>query len=131
MAGITELETLLHSMSPALMDGDYVFCTVDGALADYVQCAPLATFQEREGLTLVLKRENAEAAGLAFDGVFSLISLMVHSSLEAVGLTAAVATKLKDHGISANVIATYYHDHIFVQKEKAGQALAALHSFSS
>ncbi|GHA64765.1 ACT domain-containing protein [Photobacterium aphoticum] len=131
MSGITELDTLLKSMSPLLVDGEYVFCTVQGALADYVHCAPIATFQEQEGLTLVLLREQAESAGLAFDGVFCLISLMVHSSLEAVGLTAAVATKLKDHGISANVIAAYYHDHIFVQKEKAAQALAALQEFSS
>ncbi|WP_238326176.1 ACT domain-containing protein [Marinomonas sp. S3726] len=57
--------------------------------------------------------------------------MTVHSSLDAVGLTAAVATKLAEHDISANVIAAYYHDHIFVQKEKADAALQALKSFQA
>ena len=51
---------------------------------------------------------------------------MVHSSLAAVGLTAAVAAALADHGISANVVAAFYHDHIFVPAERAEEALAAL-----
>ena len=57
---------------------------------------------------------------------YSAKSLMIHSSLDAVGLTAAVASRLADHGISANVVAGYYHDHIFVPVEAAEQALGAL-----
>ncbi|MFA0026412.1 ACT domain-containing protein, partial [Vibrio sp. 10N.261.49.A5] len=82
-----------------------VFCTVDGALADYVQLNPISTFREKEGLTLVLEEDVATKAQLNFDAVFSLITLSVHSSLEAVGLTAAFATKLGSYGISANVVA--------------------------
>lgn len=87
-------------------------------LADYVELNPISTFREKEGLTLVLTEDAATQAQLNFEGVFSLITLSVHSSLEAVGLTAAFATKLGSYGISANVIAGYYHDHIFVQKTK-------------
>ncbi|MEZ8122468.1 ACT domain-containing protein [Vibrio splendidus] len=130
MTAITDLDILLKSMSPELIEGDYVFCTVDGGLADYVQLNPISTFREKEGLTLVLKEEVATKAQLDFDGVFSLITLSVHSSLEAVGLTAAFATKLGSYGISANVIAGFYHDHIFVQKDKTEAAMSALREFS-
>ncbi|MEZ9572127.1 MULTISPECIES: ACT domain-containing protein [unclassified Vibrio] len=130
MTAITDLDLLLKSMSPELIDGNYVFCTVDGALADYVQLNPISTFREKEGLTLVLEEDVATKAQLDFDAVFSLITLSVHSSLEAVGLTAAFATKLGSYGISANVVAGYYHDHIFVQKDKAEAAMSALKEFS-
>ena len=130
MTAITDLDILLKSMSPELIEGDYVFCTVEGGLANYVHLNPIATFREKEGLTLVLTEEVATQTQLSFDGVFSMITLSVHSSLEAVGLTAAFATKLGSYGISANVIAGYYHDHIFVQKHKADQAMSALREFS-
>ncbi|KAA8678559.1 ACT domain-containing protein [Vibrio gigantis] len=130
MTAITDLDILLKSMSPELIEGDYVFCTVEGGLTDYSHLNPMATFREKEGLTLVLTEEVATQAQLNFDGVFSLITLSVHSSLEAVGLTAAFATKLGSYGISANVIAGYYHDHIFVQKDKADEAMSALREFS-
>ncbi|MEZ9072246.1 ACT domain-containing protein [Vibrio splendidus] len=130
MTAIADLDVLLKSMSPELIEGNYVFCTVDGALTDYVQLNPISTFREKKGLTLVLEEDVATRALLDFDGIFSLITLSVHSSLEAVGLTAAFATKLGSYGISANVIAGYYHDHIFVQKEKADEAMSALREFS-
>lgn len=130
MTAISDLDLLLKSMSPELIEGSYVFCTVDGALTDYVELNPISTFREKEGLTLVLEEDVATKAQLNFDGVFSLITLSVHSSLEAVGLTAAFATKLGSYGISANIIAGYYHDHIFVQKDKAEAAMSALKEFS-
>jgi hypothetical protein len=99
-------------------------------MAENVKFNPLATFREAEGLTLVLDKTDADLAGLSYDSLFSMITLTVHSSLDAVGLTAAVATKLAKYEISANVIAAYYHDHIFVQQDKAEQALAALQEFA-
>ncbi|MEZ9927425.1 ACT domain-containing protein [Vibrio breoganii] len=130
MLGIKELDQLLKSMKPHLVDGEFVFCTVEGKLSDYVELDPVGTFIEPEGLTLVLERSVAEQHQLSFDGAFRMITLTVHSSLEAVGLTAAVSTKLAEKGISANVIAAYYHDHIFVQAAKADLALQALNEFS-
>ncbi|EJN6826505.1 ACT domain-containing protein [Vibrio cidicii] len=130
MSAITDLDLLLKSMSPKLLDGEYVFCCVDGPLADYLRLEPMATFREQEGLTLVVPRDKAELGGLRFDGIFRLITLTVHSSLQAVGLTAAFASQLAKHGISANVIAGYYHDHIFVPQEKAHAALQALESLA-
>lgn len=129
MSGITELDKLLKSMKPELLESDFVFCTVPGALAEYVSLNPVATFSEAEGLTLVLEKTVAEGAELQFEGSFRQITLTVHSSLEAVGLTAAVSEKLSSKGISANVIAAYYHDHVFVQSSKADLALSALQEF--
>jgi len=131
MAGIVELDELLKSMSPEIQSGEYVFCSVDGDYTDYAYLNPLATFMESEGLTIVVPVEAAEKARLAYESKFKQITLTVHSSLDAVGLTAAVATKLASHGISANVVAAYYHDHIFVQTEKAEEALSSLREFSA
>lgn len=131
MSGETDLAILLASMKPELLETDYVFVS----LVDkhYEACAlyqAKAMFMEDEGMTLVVPLAIAQQYDLSFSGVFNCITLTVHSSLEAVGLTAAFANKLKEYGISANVIAGFYHDHIFVQKEKCKEALIALESFA-
>ena len=132
MAGEKNLENLLRSMSPVLIEGDYVFCTIkDSKYGDYAETRPIASFAEAEGLTLVLLKETAEGADLSYESVFRCISLGIHSSLEAVGLTAAVAGKLAAHGIAANIIAAYFHDHIFVQSELAGRAIGILSEYSN
>jgi len=132
LAGETNLKKILDSMSPKLIDGEYVFCTVQSAqYGDYAEARPIATFNEEEGLTLVLLKESAEELGLSYEGLFRCITLTVHSSLETVGLTAAVSSKLSEHGISANVVAAYYHDHVFVPSRFAEKALRVLLEFSS
>lgn len=130
MVAITDLDLLLKSMSPKLLDPTYVFCSVQGPAADYLALEPLAIFREDEGLTLVLERQRALQAGLPFEGEFRQITLSVHSSLDAVGLTAAVSGQLAGQGISANVIAAFYHDHIFVPQQKAAAAMEALQALS-
>ena len=127
MVGETDLDKLLAQMRPSLLACDFVFCTAaDSNYGDLAELKPLASFQETEGLTLVLEKPVADEAGLNYDSVFRCITLKVHSSLSAVGLTAAVAGKLAASGISANVIAAYFHDHVFVPAEKAQRALQLL-----
>jgi len=130
MFGETNLNKLLASMSPELMPDEYVFCSVQGEYNDFNKLCPLASYREAEGLTLVISKEAAITNKLPFESVFRGITLTIHSSLDAVGLTAAVSTKLAEKGISANVIAAYYHDHIFVQAHKAELAIEALAEFS-
>ena len=131
MVGETVLSKLLASLAPHLMDGDFVFCTIQGAkYGDFAELLPIASFREAEGLTLLVAKENADKAGFNYESIFKGITLKVHSSLEAVGLTSAVSSKLAERGISVNVIAAFYHDHIFVQAEKADAALSALNEFS-
>jgi hypothetical protein len=126
MPSITDLKCLLRSIEPQLQDTEFVFCTVEGDLSDYISLQTIATFMEPEGLSLVLKKSVAEQAKLDFENTYKLITLSVHSSLEAVGLTAAVSTALAKEGISANVIAAYHHDHVFVPARRANDALACL-----
>ena len=130
--GQRDLATLIANMAPELATGEFVFCTfAAGSPEEFARLSPLATFQEAEGLSLVLSRETAEGEGLAYQGVMRCISLTVHSSLDAVGLTAAVASALAEEGISANVVAAYYHDHIFVPVERAQEALTLLRRLGS
>ncbi|WP_038516612.1 ACT domain-containing protein [Streptomyces noursei] len=124
MAGETDLQKLLGGMRPRLNPGRYVFATVAGGVPPGL--APVVTVAEPEGLTLVLRQEDADAAGLAYAYVAGWITLRVHSALEAVGLTAAVATALADVGLSCNVVAGFHHDHLFVPYESAGRAVAVL-----
>ena len=132
MSGITDLNLLISSMKPNLIEGEFVFCSLPpSALTDYVHLKPIGMFQEKEGMTLILPIEAARQAGVPVDPAMRMISLDVHSSLEAVGLTAAFATALGNEGISANVVAAYYHDHIFVPTADAEHALAALKALSS
>ena len=128
----TDLATLIRDLEPRTLPATYVFCSLEDA--DYgvlSHTSPLASFVEPEGLTLVLTRESADEESLAYEGTFRCISLQVHSSLEAVGLTAAVTGELAAEGISANVFAGYHHDHIFVPAHQAETALHLLESMSS
>ena len=131
MAGIVELNELLKSMTPEIQSGEYVFCTVDGNRTDYAHLNPLGVFMESEGLTLIVSVEAADKSQLVYESTFKHITLTVQSSLDAVGLTAAVAAKLSSCNISANIVAAYYHDHLFVHSEKADEALLALQELSA
>ncbi|CAM2011632.1 ACT domain-containing protein [Acanthopleuribacter pedis] len=127
MSGETNLETLIRTMKPALDPNEYVFaCLPARDWAAATDLKPLSLFQEEEGLTLIIAKQEADRHGIDYAGVFGRITLTVHSSLEAVGLTAAVAAQLTRAGISANVVAAYYHDHIFVPRDAAERALRAL-----
>ncbi|WP_353641533.1 ACT domain-containing protein [Mesorhizobium sp. WSM2239] len=132
MTGVNDLQQLLAGMEPELHDGEFVFCTVaNGNIADLARLDPLGMFREAEGLTLILRREIAEQERLAGAAPMRMITLAVHSSLEAVGLTAAFSARLAREGIAANVVAAFHHDHIFVPAADAAKALAALKALQS
>lgn len=129
MSGVTDLQELLGTMRPALVDGRFVYASVPADdLAAHLSRGPIGLFREDEGITLILPAEAAE--GLAASPPMRLITLTVHSSLEAVGLTAAFATALTAAGISANVVAGYHHDHIFVPERDADRAVETLQALS-
>jgi hypothetical protein len=127
MSGEKALDKLLVHLSPEIVDGDYVFCSLqDAQYGDYSDLKPIAAFSELEGLTLIIPRYKADENGIGYESIYKQITLKVYSSLEAVGLTAAISSKLSQYGISANVVAGYYHDHIFVRSEVAEMAVDAL-----
>lgn len=126
MPGETDLEKLLKNMSPTLNEGEFIFIALPENYGDYLYLEPICSFKEKEGLTLIISKEKAIENNIEVKDLFKYITLNVHSSLNAVGLTAAVASKLSLNGISANVIAAYYHDHIFIQTQYAEKALSLL-----
>jgi hypothetical protein len=109
-------------MEPVLHPEPYGYGVWSGGM---LGIEPFATVSEDEGLTIVAPLADLQAAGMLSDP-WARISLTVHSDLTAVGLTAAFATALGAEGISCNVIAGYHHDHLFVQWDRRGDALAAL-----
>ena len=125
MSGETNLKKLIREMTPRLNEGEYIFATVKD-LSSINREDTLGEFKEAEGVTVVMRKDKADARQLSYDYVASWITLTVHSSLDAVGLTAAFSTELAKHAISCNVVAGYHHDHIFVNKNDAKQAMEVL-----
>ena len=125
MAGETDLGTLLRSMSARLAPGTYVFATLPKGRVP-PGLSPRMIFEEAEGTTLILRREEAEAQGLAAEFPCRMITLEVHSSLAAVGFIARIATELARAGMGVNPVSGFFHDHLFVPEDRAEEALAVL-----
>jgi hypothetical protein len=115
---------MVAGMRPGLRPGSYVFVTVPDRVPDGV--TPVMTFAEDEGLSLIVARDEADAAGLGYGPVMAWITLRVNSALDGVGLTAAVSGVLAGAGISCNVVAATHHDHLFVPESAAEEALRLL-----
>ena len=127
MSGEKDLKVLLSNLMPRLLPDTYVFCIIEGgSYGNLGEANPIASFQETEGLSLILSKTDADKHRLKYEGEYKGISLDVHSSLEAVGMTAAIATKLTAHNISANIIAAFHHDHLFIPSKDAEKALDLL-----
>ena len=114
MEGERDLARLLAALDPQLHPERYSFSvTSDPNLGE----GDFAIVREEEGLTAIRPDPSGE---------WARISLRVHSSLDAVGLTAEIATRLAGLGISANVVAALRHDHVFVPWERREEAMEAL-----
>jgi hypothetical protein len=122
---ITALRELLRTMNPELHAGVFVFASLPHGSTP-TGLTPLATFREEEGLSVILPEPEALRANLSVLFRAAWISLTVHSDLQAVGLTAAVAAALAECGISCNVVAGAFHDHLFVPVNRAQDALDCL-----
>jgi hypothetical protein len=130
MQGEKDLNVLLKTMKPKQNPGDYVFCVVkDVAIFNVDEI--ILFFREEEGETVIIKKELADSLKLEYSFIASWITLTVYSPLNAVGLTAAFSSALSAAGISCNVVAAFYHDHIFVDKRDTEKAIAILNRFSA
>jgi hypothetical protein len=128
MSGERDLATLLASLAPELDPEPYVF--VGGLDTIPSGIVPLATFREAEGISLVVLASAWRTTGQPASGAYARLTMMVHSSLEAVGMTAAIAAALTERGISANVVAAYHHDHIFVPWDRRHEAMEAIETLA-
>ncbi len=129
MVGERDLQKLLGWMRPTLNPGRYVYCTLPAKIPSGLR--PVVTVAEAEGPTVVVAQEEADSLGLRYEFVAAWITLEIHSALEAVGLTAAVATRLAEIGISCNVVAGFHHDHLFVPADQADRAVTALQELAA
>lgn len=131
MTGETNLQKLLGSMSPELVPGIFVFATVPHGMQKPNGLNPVMTFREHEGDTLILLEEEARAAGLAYTFRSRMITLNIHSSLEAVGFLAAITARLAAAGMGVNPVSGYFHDHLFVPADRAEDAMAILSAITA
>lgn len=125
MSGEMDLQKLLASLSAELHDGLYAFVTVPPEAVPS-GLIPRMMFREAEGVTLILLQEEAEAYGLPHEFACRMITLNVHSSLEAVGFIARIATELAAHGMGVNPVSGFYHDHLFIPDGREQDALRIL-----
>ena len=126
--GETDLAVLLRTMRPTVDGRPYVFCCVPPDAATPLLAHAVGMVREAEGVTLVLRRPDADAAGLTYSGVWARVTLAVHSDLAAVGFLAAATAKLAAAGIAVNPLAGVYHDHLFVPFDQSAAAVDALRS---
>lgn len=129
MSGETNLDTLIGAMSADLIEGLYVFATVDGE-QELSGIVPRMSFKEAEGTTYILLKSEAEALGLAYEFPCRMITLNIHSSLEAVGFMARIATELAKHDMGVNPVSGFFHDHLFVPDGREADAMNVLKELS-
>jgi hypothetical protein len=128
--GEHDLGTLLRSMEPTLSDEEYVFVSMEESLSEDLRADSLLMFREEEGVTFILERNMADSLGLEYLATWALITLSVHSDLEAIGFIARISTELAKEGISVNIVSAYYHDHLFVPFEDSQEAMEVLQALS-
>ncbi|MEM6839156.1 MAG: ACT domain-containing protein [Cyanobacteria bacterium P01_C01_bin.120] len=129
--GETQLSVLLASLQPQLQPAIFVFATVAAGATLPPDISPVCQFQEAEGVTVILRQDEADQARLPYQYPCRMITLTIHSSLEAVGMLAAVTQALAAEGISTNVVSAYFHDHLFVACDRAQAALNCLRSLAA
>jgi uncharacterized protein len=126
MSGETNLTRLLAGMMPRLQPGTFVFATLPPGAAIPAGVEPVMIFRESEGITLILEEGQAAKAGMSCTFRSRMITLEVHSSLDAVGFLAAITARLAEAGMGVNPVSAFHHDHLFVPADRAEEALVKL-----
>ena len=130
MTGESNLESLLRNMKPVIVQGEYVFCSIQESQLENLD-TPLMVFRESEGPTVIVTKAVAERNHFPFDSIWGLVSLSIHSDLEAVGFLAAITNHLAEAGISINAVSAFYHDHLFVPYQRVDEVVSLLTALSN
>ncbi|MHA1134894.1 MAG: ACT domain-containing protein [Candidatus Thorarchaeota archaeon] len=131
MTGYKELSYLLKNMEPSHVPGSYIFATVSEETLETLGSTPRLVFREDEAITVIVTKEIAEANSISFKTLWSLITMTVHSDLEAVGFLAKITSILAEAGITANTVSAFYHDHLFVPENRVEDTLSLLRNLSN
>ena len=131
MAGETNLSTLLKGMKPEVKQGEFVFCSIDSFSMALADISPIGIFHEDEGTTLIISRLHANEADLKYDSEYKMITLTLHSDLNAIGFIAKITERFAKKNIAVNVISAFHHDHLFVQENDLKDALWELRMLST
>lgn len=123
MAGESNLSTLLKEMKPEVKAGEFVFCSISEFSMVLAEVSPIGIFHEDEGTTLILSRLYANEANLEYDSVYKMITLTIHSDLNAVGFIAKISERFAKKNIPLNVISAFHHDHLFVLEKNLDDAI--------
>ena len=129
MPGERSLELLIQSMEPILHPETYLFCTVDENV-NLADIDPIMQFREAEGQTAIIEKSKAELHKIGGEFPCCMITLNIHSALDAVGFLAVITTHLAKLGMGVNPVSAFYHDHLFVPADRADDALLALQSLT-
>ncbi len=120
---LTDLNAILANLEPRLHEGTYANVAVrqppEGLQA-------FMTLVEPEGLTMLVRQDEADARELAYETALAWISLGAYGSITSVGVVAAVTTALTHAGIAAVGGAGHFHTHLLVPAEDAERALKVL-----
>ncbi len=130
MPGETDLAKLIRGMRPELRSDIYVFVFLPRGVPVPRGLAPIMSFNEAEGVTLIVPEALAKRTGFTGTYPCRMITLNVQSSLAAVGFLARIATALAEAGISANTVSAFHHDHLFVPVARADEAMEILQQMS-
>jgi hypothetical protein len=131
MAGETNLTRLLAGMRPKLQPGVFVFATLPPGTAIPGSIEPQMVFRESEGVTLILEEGEARKTGIAGTFRSRMITLEVHSSLDAIGFLSAITTRLAMARMGVNPVSAFHHDHLFVPVDRAEEALLILEQLAA
>ena len=131
MPGEANLRKLLAGMRPHLQPGIFVFASLPNGAVLPAGLEPAMTFRESEGMTLVLTENQARDANIAGTFRSRMVTLEIHSSLEAVGFLAAITTRLAVAGIGINPVSAFHHDHLFVPANRAEEVIELLQQLAA
>jgi len=129
--GETNLTTLLATLKLTMSPETFVFITLSGLKLPPLSLQIQMSFREAEGTTIITTQDSADTCGIEYTFPCKMITLNVHSSLEAVGFMAAISTKLAENGIGVNPVSGYYHDHCFVPLGKENEAVKVLQDLAT
>ncbi|GAB3037261.1 ACT domain-containing protein [Bowmanella dokdonensis] len=126
MSGEINLDHLIQSMQPVLHEELFVFVTRPATQALPGNLIPRMQFLEQEGMTLIVEQYQADLQGWDYQFPCRMITLNVHSSLEAIGFLAKITVALAKRQMGVNPVSAFYHDHLFVPADKADEAMQCL-----